>query len=659
MAWRFIQALQLVSGKYVWEYGPYIDTIIEKINQGTWSESNLHILGLSAPSGFVITGEEGFGSGEYSVDEAAPSGEYSTIRFTEYNGFIVEFPEYEGHPVGLGYKPSTGVSYSDNYYDTLNNRYWDSEHSQYVYTDRYLSTKWGDQSLKNEFGTAWNNGTLIGFSPNYVQNLENNPKDIFGSVQDSYKHFPGDCSGMFFIADDENEYMQVVHFWTAKYWNGNAYELAWNWSAFAPSGSIATQMNRIYTWLIGSETTPDPDPNDPYTGDIVDGSDQIGGRDIGDTPTEFGITKDKLKFPILDGTGTGFFTAYKIGESILEGIAQRLWNPTFWDSLKEQYRTPAEMFCALYLLPISSRDSADPDDLRHWYANPGDAENIRAGSVVFTGAGTGQRVTRRYAVFNFGKVQINSRWDGYPDYVNYKSIKISIPFCGEFDLDVNDIMSRTENKTIGEGDGALTRVELMSGENSTGAEISLDYVVDTLTGACVARVFVDHGPGRAPILKYQYIGQMAVDLPWSWATSNNAKSTISALLGIIGGAAAVAGSVVTGGASLAIAGGLGITGSIAKGLGPTSNLRKGHSNGSFGSLPGAMESTYPYITVHYQNVVVANNQDHFIGRATPYTSTVGARHGFNTYRNVHLDGIPCTDAERDEIAAILREGVVV
>lgn len=414
--------------------------------------------------------------------------------------------------------------------------------------------------------------------------------------------------------------------------------------------------NYDYQYFMDIETDPDPDPeppsptpdpNDPFSGDAKDGSDQTGGRDGQPQETEFGSSG--FRAPTLDGTATGFFTAYRVGESILEGIAQRLWNPTFWDQLKEQYRSPADMFIALYLLPVTSKTTDNPNDLQHYYNNAEDAEYIRAGHVVFTGAAKGQRVIRRYARFPMGYCTINPRWDAYPDMDQYTKIRIYLPFCGEYELAIGDIITRMKN--VGSGDDARCVID----EDHKGSELHLEYVIDTLTGACVALLYING------YLKYQFTGQTAVELPWSWGSSNNAKNQLSSMAGVLGGGAGMILGALTVNPALFGGGLVGLTASTVKGsnLNPMKGLVQGHMNGGIGSLAGAMQDNKPWVTIHRPNIAPAVDQAHYIGQSGHYTNTVGAHPGFNKFVSVHLDGIPCTDAERNEIAAILREGVIV
>lgn len=408
-----------------------------------------------------------------------------------------------------------------------------------------------------------------------------------------------------------------------------------------------------YKYFLDIETEPDPDPvppsptpdpENPYENDELNSDDQHGGRAVGDTESDFG--PDDITLPTISMQDVGFCRAYKIEEEDLDRIAKRLWTKKFLDTIEYFIRGsdgPQVVFVDLFMLPVEG-DYTNPTSPWCWYsATPVD---VRAGGVVFPG-GEGNPVIKRWATFKFGKVRLHPRTDGYPDYKKYKKITVTLPFVGNYELDPNIIMSKYQNVTLSNG---VKRVEII--EPTAGDEVVLEliYNVDIYTGTCVAIIKVN---GH---IKYQFPGTMKVDIPWTQEVNIGQTSALKGMLGGLAGTIIGAATGGVGGAVMATAGAatIGIEG-LKYNMGGSPSAKV---NGSYSSLPAAMQSPYPWVTVLYANTIEAHNQDQYLGRSAPYGTTIGEFDGFVKIKEAHLDGIVATDAEKKEIMSLLKEGVI-
>lgn len=400
----------------------------------------------------------------------------------------------------------------------------------------------------------------------------------------------------------------------------------------------ASDEAALYQWFIGEGEVPNP-----FEDDTSDGSEPIGGTRFFPQYSDGGTLIDDFEPPAFDGTGIGFFTAYRIVENELVGIAEALWNPTFWMALKDQYRQPAEAIVALYLLPIDSPVGTENTDPLRWYDT--DVSTVRLGYTVLTGT-KGYKVLRRWYKVDMGTCSITAKWDTYLDYEPYKTITIYLPFIGEETLNVDELMCQC-NHNDGE------KVDIIG----SGCDLKLVYWIDIFTGACVAQLAVNG------YIRYQWQGKTSIEVPYSWATR---ESGLSMLTTAISGAATIAGIALAAtpaapvaAAALAIGAGVATGAKLAE-QNASTQLRKGHHNGSFGSLASAMMDFYPSITITYVKPIAGEKQDSFIGRRAPFTGTIGDYSGFASFTSVHLTGCSsATKEDKEEILKILEGGVIV
>lgn len=401
----------------------------------------------------------------------------------------------------------------------------------------------------------------------------------------------------------------------------------------------ASDEAALYQWFIGEGETPDP-----YKEDVID--DPQGGITFFPRPT------DKIgrgDIPNVNGLESGFFHAYAPTEGAIAQMAGELWNPTFWDEIKDQYQSPADVVIGAYILPVTPPASHLTPDETH----------ITAGKVNFTA--TAKELTERYYVIDFGHIDMLPHWDSYHDFGKYTRVRLYLPFIGEVDLNTDEIMAQIENV---KGSADIVGV---------GCALGLSYQFDLLTGIVSALLFVNGS------LMYQWTGTAKIDLPISWRTNTQATNETLSFVKAIGGAviagAGLALAPLTGSASAVIGAKIG-AGVAAGGLiksGADMALaekygQETHTNGAVGGLAGAMDCKYPYITITTPRVVLPASEENYTGMASFTQSKIGEFATSNGYvdaegvvvaKSVQLEGDCGTQTERDEIMTYLEGGVLL
>lgn len=266
-----------------------------------------------------------------------------------------------------------------------------------------------------------------------------------------------------------------------------------------------------------------------------------GGR--GEYPTKSDQTRSQNPNESgVDAIGCGFvelynpevaevksFNDYIFSDSITEAIA---------DTLKKLIADPID-----YVVFIA---------MCHFHPNA----TLTKEEITFAGIGTGvfsRLCTPQFQELDCGSISLPEPTESFMDYSPYAKCHIFIPYVGFKELNIEEIM---------------------------GSTIHLKYNIDLLTGSFVAYVEVyrptrsqfprDASPAFDTIIN-QYEGNCYEMLPLS---STDFRSTISGLLGVVGGVASLA------------MGNIGGLGAMASGvMGMKSNVnRSGNATGSYGFI---------------------------------------------------------------------------
>lgn len=327
---------------------------------------------------------------------------------------------------------------------------------------------------------------------------------------------------------------------------------------------------------------------------------QPGGGD--DANPDYNPFSDSVDFPGLPTGGgalaTGFIRVYEPTASQLQALAGELWSDSFVDTIKKIQNDPMEAVISLHSIPFSVA---------------GGTATCKIGN--YTSGVTMPVVAGQFAKRNLGSIHIPEHWASALDYAPYVTIDIYLPYIGVRSLQVDDVIGKT---------------------------LSIEYNVDVLSGATVANIKCGSS------VLYTFNTSLILEHPIS-------QSSFAPMYQSIVGAA---GNVLSGYGS---AGAPGAAGSV---IGSAINvaLSKQHSvsrGGSIGGSSGCLGGFTPYLIIHRPIQSLASGFAHFKGYPSNITGTISSVSGYTEVESVHLNNITCTDAERDEIMALLYNGVIV
>lgn len=238
---------------------------------------------------------------------------------------------------------------------------------------------------------------------------------------------------------------------------------------------------------LGSAPDDTPDDNDDYP----DGQD-YDGNDEG----VYDPTKPIPDFSSDESTGFSgnavLTRTYTMPASILENVGSKLWSQSYYDVLKVQ-SNPIENVVGVKWFPFSIG---------------GALTNIKVGNIDF---GVQGHLTDSIYKFTIGSVKYTPATSkaSYLDCSPYTTLKLHLPYCGIVQLDASECLNRT---------------------------IWVDYVVDLVTGDCMALIYLDRTSDNLGIPYMNVSGHCGVDIP---LTATNrvqtemraASQTISAVVG--------------------------------------------------------------------------------------------------------------------------------
>ena len=312
-----------------------------------------------------------------------------------------------------------------------------------------------------------------------------------------------------------------------------------------------------------------------------------------------GETPDVL-IPINPISDSGFVSLYNPSGFELRQLSQYLWSDNFINNIKKLFQDPMDAIIGLHMI----------------FGSPttGGKTNIKVG-FVDTGV-TANKITAQYFTIDCGTVNVREYFKDARDY-DFCNISIYLPFVGIQKLNSKDLMD---------------------------ASVRVLATVDVVTGALLYEIDVTK-KGLKQCL-YTFSGNCAVQLPIS------AGSYSSAIANLIGIGAGIAGTVATGGA-LAPALISGISSAAIN-----SHIDVQTSN-SIGSNAGAMGIKKPYLIINRLSSYNANAYQKTQGYPSNKTAKIGSLKGVTKIKECHLEGIPATDEELEEIYTLLKQGVIL
>jgi len=410
--------------------------------------------------------------------------------------------------------------------------------------------------------------------------------------------------GLVFVIDEDNSNYAL--------WYQNTFNDP-GWRAFLyADGSQLSGADRnvlsavLYTFIYGNEGGGGGGGANPY----ADGGTS---EPSGDPTGNYDDSSDVISVPSVPGFNLGITSLINVwvpSTTDINNLAAYLWSnfdltdPT--KTLSKMFTDPLSYILSLHMLPFTVDSST---------------------AITVTLAGLATTVSMPPATVQFkdidcGSVTINEYWGNYLDYT-YTKIVLCLPFCGQVDLDPDEVMGKT---------------------------IKVKYRVDIITGAFVCFVYIDGDKVLG-----QYAGNCAAQIPISAADFSRLNA---AVLGVAGAAASAFGSAALGGHGGMLNGASGgLISSIAANA-QNAKIRAQHSGGLTGA-PGFMGIQKPYLIIHRPRQSVPEDYEQFKGYPSNVTMQLSSCTGFTSVREITLNGLPFTDGELSELKSILEGGVIL
>lgn len=301
------------------------------------------------------------------------------------------------------------------------------------------------------------------------------------------------------------------------------------------------------------------------------------------------------------GEASALWSVYHPTQGQINSFGAWLWGSPFLTNIGKLFQNPIEGVISLHKVFVTPIDAG--------------TGNIVVGTL--DSGVSSATVNNQYVEIDCGYVSLDEDFGNVFDYDPYTKVALYLPFIGIVPLNVSDVMRST---------------------------INVKYGVDIFTGACIAMVSVSRD-GNSAVL-YQYSGNCAVHYP----LSNVQQSQL--LSGLITVAAGIGSIVATGGATIpAVA-------AIAGGAMSALQSNVGRS-GSFSANAGAMGIKVPYIIIERPQTKVADTFPRLAGYPTNYSCKLGDCSNHVVVKHVHVEGIPATDTELEQIESLLKDGVLI
>lgn len=345
---------------------------------------------------------------------------------------------------------------------------------------------------------------------------------------------------------------------------------------------------------------PDKEPLGGWDGDFNPEGDLI---DMPDSPDE----------TISGALAHGFLNIYAPTAAQLRTFGGLLWTNAFnvkWydlDSVSNlvlnAVSDPINYIVGLFMIPVTPATGSSTGIF---------LGGINANTVA------APRVTSQFKTIDFGTLDVTELYGNYLDYSNSR-VSIYLPYIGTADIDIQEI---------------------------AGGTVSLKYIVDCFTGACVANVHCQKytetpwGKVYQNETVHSYSGNVAIQLPIS---AGSFDTMMQGLVNIGLGLGTNTPAVVMQGMTQGV-----------HGFGGDVTTR-----GSLSSNTGKLCYQTPYLmfTRPIESLPAKNNSLH--GWGAGVGGKLGRLKGYVECSDIKLDGVTATDTELTEITNLLKSGVYV
>lgn len=248
----------------------------------------------------------------------------------------------------------------------------------------------------------------------------------------------------------------------------------------------------------------------------------------------------------------------------------------------------------------------------------GALEDIKVGPRTMTGI-LARPITSDVIEFDCGTIHVDEYYTNAADYMT--TCKIFLPYFG---------------------------IVPLKPEFWQSADLQVKYLWNIMDGSFIAKIYstITRHQSQCKTIIGQYSGCACVHMPLSGANYANMFSQLA------GSAAGLAAGAASGNVALAA----------------TSAMAMGNSTASVGEMQqsnayNASSAFYgharPYLIIERPISHYSTRYNIEKGLPLLVTKTIGSCSGFTTAEDIILDGIPCTEAEKEKIRQMFKSGVII
>lgn len=345
------------------------------------------------------------------------------------------------------------------------------------------------------------------------------------------------------------------------------------------------------------EYVPSTDPYEP--GGVDDGTPSGGGGNFNDESDALPLPPTMPDF----AQQVGLYRIWLPTTEQLISFEEWLWSTDWQEQIKKNFISPMESVFSLHALPVTGLLSTTVDLV---------LGNVQTGlQMNVTG--------HEYIEIPLGSVNVEEFWGSALDYSPYTKVSIFLPYIGMVPLNIDEIQK---------------------------SELTVTYRIEVSSGACVAYILVNGN------VMYSFNGNCAKRFPISAQSSMSILNTLSGLLTTVGTTVA---TVATEGMAAPML--VSSAGQTAANV-ANAKIDVQHS-GTIGEVFGWLGVQTPFLLFERPRQSLPANANVFEGYPANATVKLGDIKGFTRVREIHLEGIPLTTPELNELENLLKEGVIL
>lgn len=341
-----------------------------------------------------------------------------------------------------------------------------------------------------------------------------------------------------------------------------------------------------------------------------------GGGSGGPGPTFDGVSDPWIDYTLKPGIAAlGLVNLYKCDAGSLVNLGAELFPDIHWPtSLSDVGEVLAAVSDSIWnskLIDYIVSAHIIPIDV-----TGGNLEDIKVGTRTMTGI-LARPITDDIVEFDCGTIHIDEYYTSFVDYMT--RARLYLPFYGFINL---------------------------KSEYWQSADLQVKYRFNVIDGSFIALVYstISRHQKLCKTLIGQYTGCACVHVPMTGA------SYASMFGGMISGAAGMAAGLATMNPALAATSAINVAASSAGNM---------ESSNSYNASAGFYGHPCPYLIIERPVSHFSTLYNTERGLPLMKAMTIGSCSGFTQAEDVILDGIPCTDAEKEKIRSMFKSGVII